>query len=140
MQWLQRILLATDFSTASRDVLHEALQAARAFESDIILVHAQRYLLYTAATYQAIHTRLHHELDRMRAEILRRGGRVPHQTCHTGPAQRHPTRSITQGQFSTRHFFRLERPTRDSGPAPAVARHSRVVAGANCAAMGQSGR
>jgi universal stress protein E len=79
MQQLQRILVATDFSAASRDARREAIPVARAFGSDIILVHALQYLPHTAAAYQMIRRRLLHELDQIRTEILRQGGRVTHQ-------------------------------------------------------------
>lgn len=79
MQQLQRILVATDLSTASRDTWQEAIPVARAFGSDIILVHALQYLPHTAAAYQIIRRRLLHELDQIRTEILRQGGRVTHQ-------------------------------------------------------------
>lgn len=76
MQRIERIVLAVDFSPASRAALRQAIYVAQRSASEIFLVHAIEQLPHAASVYQAMNRRIYTQLERMRTEMVQRGIRV----------------------------------------------------------------
>jgi len=86
MHAIERILVATDLSTAARDAVREAALLARTFGSRIHLAHAIPNVPGASETYEVVRERIQERLDEVRDELAAEGVAVAGEVwIDTGP-------------------------------------------------------